>query len=257
LKQDKTRFSPLRWNYYHGAGKKNQGKSRSQQESLRSIKVLKCPLCGFSTHYLTSGENREYWFCSQCLAISVPRSFHIPKEEEVQRYLEHENSIENEGYVQMFQKKITILQKYFPEIKSALDYGCGYEPVLKTLLDNLGIKTDVYDLNFFPEGILNKSYDLVISTETFEHFSNPDEEISRIIDRVIPGGFLAIMTRFYPTGEDELLPHKLANWYYKRDPTHIIFYCTKTFQWLAKSIGFKLVFNNDHDFVVLKKPTNV
>ncbi len=206
---------------------------------------MKCPLCNFSAHYLTSGESREYWLCSECRVISVPAEFHIPKDEEVKRYLEHENSLENEGYVRMFQEKIDLLQEY--EIKSALDYGCGYEPVLKTLLERQGIKTDGYDQNFFPATRLDKLYDLVISTETFEHFRNPTEEIPRITDKVAPGGVLAIMTRFYPI-ED------FADWYYKRDPTHIIFYCSQTFQWLAENMGFKLVFNNKHDFVVLKKP---
>jgi hypothetical protein len=215
---------------------------------------MKCPLCNFSARYLTAGENREYWLCSQCLAISVPNRFHIPQDEEIKRYLEHENSLESEGYVRMFQEKISILQKHFPEINSALDYGCGYEPVLKILLERLGIKTDGYDPNFFPDLSLDKRYDLVISTETFEHFRNPAEEMLRITDRVVEGGLLAIMTRFYPRGNDGFLPDKFANWYYKRDPTHVIFYCTKTFQWLAQSVGYKLAFNNDHDFVVLKKP---
>ena len=213
---------------------------------------MKCPLCSFSARYLTSGENREYWLCSRCLAISVPTRFHIPQNEEVKRYLEHENSLENEGYVQMFQKKISILQAH--EIKSALDYGCGYEPVLKTLLERQGIKTDGYDPNFFPDINLDKRYDLVISTETFEHFRNPAQEIPRIADRVAPGGVLAIMTRFYPAKDKRLKPDEFVNWFYKRDPTHIIFYCAETFQWLAENIGFKLVFNNEYDFVVLRKP---
>lgn len=211
---------------------------------------MKCPLCRSPTRYLTAGENREYWLCPQCQAISVPTEFHIPPDEEVKRYLEHENSLESEGYVRMFQEKIDLLQAY--EIKSALDYGCGYEPVLKILLERQGIKADGYDPNFFPDSRLGKLYDLVISTETFEHFRNPAEEIPRIADKVVPGGVLAIMTRFYPAGEN--LPDALVNWYYKRDPTHIIFYCSQTFQWLAENIGFKLVFNNEHDFVVLKKP---
>ena len=98
---------------------------------------MNCPLCSFLAHYLTSGEDREYWFCSICRAIFVPARFHISHEEEVRRYLEHENSLKSEGYVQMFQKKIDILQDY--EVNSALDYGCGFEPVLKTLLERQGI----------------------------------------------------------------------------------------------------------------------
>lgn len=209
--------------------------------------MMKCPLCNSSAHYLISGENREYWLCPECRAISVPEQFHISRDKEVKRYLEHENSLESEGYVQMFQEKINILQDY--EIKSALDYGCGYEPVLKTLLERQGIKADGYDPNFFPDTSLDKLYDLVISTETFEHFRNPAEEIARIVGKVAPGGILAIMTRFYPSDNKTF-----ADWYYKRDPTHIIFYCSRTFQWIAENFGFKLIFNNEHDFVVLNKP---
>ena len=212
---------------------------------------MRCPLCSFSAHHLTSGDNREYWLCSQCRAIFVPTDFHIPLSEEVERYLKHENSIENEGYTQMFQKKISVLQEHFPEIKSALDYGCGYEPVLKTLLERLGIQADGYDPNFFPDIHLDKHYDLVISTETFEHFRNPAEEMRRIRDRIAPGGVLAVMTRFYPANGP--LSETFASWYYKKDPTHIFFYSTDTFQWLAESMGFELVFNNEHDFVVLRK----
>jgi hypothetical protein len=215
---------------------------------------MKCPLCSFSARHLTSGDNREYWLCSQCKAISVPASFHITPVEEVKRYRKHENSLESEGYVQMFQEKISLLP--IDKIKSALDYGCGYEPVLKILLERRGIKADGYDPNFFPNTCLQTHYDLVISTETFEHFRNPADEILRITERVAPDGVLAIMTRFYPTGEDGFMPEKFSNWYYKCDPTHIIFYCSETFHWLAKNIGYNIVFNNEHDFVVLKKPSD-
>ena len=208
------------------------------------VKRMKCPLCSFSASHLTSGEDREYWLCSKCREIFVPISFHISQDEEVKRYLEHENSIENEGYVKMFQKKIDILQDY--EIKSALDYGCGYEPVLKTLLERQGIQVDCYDPNFFPDIPLGKRYDLVISTETFEHFRDPAKEIPQITALVAQGGILAIMTKLYPAND-------FTDWYYKRDPTHIIFYCSETFRWLTENMGFELVFNNEHDFVVLKK----
>ncbi|MZG30523.1 MAG: class I SAM-dependent methyltransferase [Nitrospinae bacterium] len=205
---------------------------------------MKCPLCNSSAHFLISGENREYWLCSVCRAIFVPEGFHIPREEEVKRYLQHENSIDNDGYVQMFQNKINILKDY--DIQSALDYGCGYEPVLKTLLEKEGIHTTGYDPNFFPDTCLDSFYDLVISTETFEHLRNPAEELERVSSKVKPGGYLAIMTRFYPNEENAF-----SDWYYKRDPTHIIFYCSQTFEWIAEKTGFKLIFNNEHDFVVL------
>ncbi|NIT81976.1 MAG: class I SAM-dependent methyltransferase, partial [Nitrospinaceae bacterium] len=42
------------------------------------------------------------------------------------------------------------------------------------------------------------AYDLVISTETFEHFHRPGDEVPRAVGRVAPGGYLAVMTRFPP-----------------------------------------------------------
>ena len=67
---------------------------------------MKCPLCSFSIHYLTSGEHREYWLCSKCRAISVPSKFpYFPGRGSPKRYLEHENSLENEGYVQNVSEK--------------------------------------------------------------------------------------------------------------------------------------------------------
>ena len=48
----------------------------------------------------------------------------------MKRYLEHENSLENEGYVRMFQEKIDILKAY--KIKSALDYAADMHLSLKT-----------------------------------------------------------------------------------------------------------------------------
>jgi len=199
-----------------------------------------------------TGENRQYQLCNLCGLIFVPPEFYISSESEIARYREHENSLDSKGYVEMFMEKITLLKKLCPQVKTALDFGCGYEPVLKALLEKEEIKTEVYDLNFFPDFPKNKTFDLVISTETFEHFKNPIKDIQQAASCVSPSGFLAVMTRFYPMGKEIPCGKSFSEWYYKRDPTHIVFYTSKTFEWLAQEMRFKIIYDNQFDFVLLQ-----
>ena len=153
----------------------------------------------------------------------------------------------------MFQEKINTINKICSGINTVLDYGCGYEPVLKTLLEREGYKTLGYDLNFFPNKELKKKYDLIISTETFEHIKNPGEELACLIPKISSKGYLAIMTRFYPSRDSNLCLESFSEWYYKRDPTHIAFYSQKTFSWVANEFKMKICYNNNFDFIIFQR----
>ena len=153
----------------------------------------------------------------------------------------------------MFINKISLIKDHCPKIKTALDFGCGYEPVLKTLLEKEKIKTEIYDPNFFPNFPINKTFDLVISTETFEHFRNPMDDIKKAVNSISPSGFLAVMTRFYPLEQNKPCKKSFTEWYYQRDPTHIAFYTSKTFQWLTKKFGLSIILDNGFDFALFKK----
>lgn len=224
---------------------------RKSPKSKKS-KYCPCPLCESDSECFVKSENREYWLCGTCRLIFVPAVFHMASEDEVERYLEHENSLENEGYVNMFRKKINVVRKHCGQVQKVLDYGCGYEPVLKTLLSREGFTVDGYDLNFFPEGLTKVHYDLIISTETFEHFREPRKEISKIVPLLSDSGFVAVMTRFYPKEKNGASKEGFQKWYYKRDPSHIAFYSTDTFQWIAYEKGLDIIFNNDKDFVIFQ-----
>ena len=210
---------------------------------------MNCPLCESPSKFFLSGESREYWRCPVCRLIFVPPKYFIPREEEVQHYLKHENSLENEGYVQMFNEKIRIIKDVCQGVQTVLDFGCGYEPVLKTLLAREGLTVTGYDPNFFPQIDPNTTYDIIISTETFEHFREPGKEMLVLFSRLAPRGYLAVMTRLAPQENHQ----SFANWYYKRDPTHIAFYDNDTFSWIAHNHGMEIIFNNEKDFVVLQR----
>ncbi len=227
-------------------------KRKSQKTRPSSDKPF-CPLCESSSRRFLIADTREYWLCRLCRLIFVPASFHISKEEEIERYLEHENSLQNEGYVNMFRTKISLMRNACPKIHKVLDYGCGYEPVLKTLLSREGYQVDGYDPNFFSNGQSRADYDLVISTETFEHFREPRKELDRILGLLTDRGHIAVMTRFYPWENGEPSRPAFKKWYYRRDPTHIAFYTNETFAWIAQTHEMEIIFNNNKDFVIFRQ----
>ena len=184
--------------------------------------------------------------------IFVPEKYFIPNEDEVAHYLKHENSLENEGYVDMFLEKIRVIQNVCKNVHTVLDYGCGYEPVLKTLLTREGYEVSGYDPHFFTDLDFSKTFDLILSTETFEHFKQPGKEMTRLASLINAGGYLGVMTRLVPEENDCPSLESFANWYYKRDSTHVAFYSSETFSWIARSFGMQIVFNNGKDFIVLQ-----
>jgi hypothetical protein len=222
-------------------------------DSLLPTPQTMCPLCQSQSDFLLAADRREYWLCPTCRLIFVPKQFFISKKEEIKRYLEHENSLDNEGYVTMFQQKIAVVKDHCASVQSVLDYGCGYEPVLKTLFQRKGYRADAYDPNFFPKLAPGAQYDLVISTETFEHLREPQKDLALLATLLPSGGFLAVMTQFYPDSKLPSNPESFKSWYYKRDPTHIIFYAPETFYWIAEVFGYKVVYQNERDFTILKK----
>ena len=162
------------------------------------------------------------------------------------RYRLHRNTLSNEGYVGMFLEKIAMVHKYCPGVNSVLDYGCGPSPVLAELLKREGFSCDVYDPFFFP-AFPEGSYDLVISTEVFEHLREIRAELQRIRKLIKSGGYLAVMTSQHDVVND------FENWWYKNDPTHICFFGVRTFEWLAKEFGFEIIYKDNKNFVILSK----
>src|SRR5574341_1213819 len=202
---------------------------------------MKCVLCNGSASPLViskSSKNplqRSYMHCPDCDLIFVPHGFHLSPQDEAARYRLHENSLSNEGYVRMFAEKIELIHRYCPGIHSALDYGCGPEPVLAELMKMNGFDCDVYDPYFFP-AFPGKPYDLVISTEVFEHFRDIKGELRKIRSLTNPGGFLAVMTALHDQVKD------FGDWWYPGDLTHICFFGLRTFEWIAEEFEFKIIY---------------
>jgi trans-aconitate methyltransferase len=134
-------------------------------------------------------------------------------------------------------------------VEYALDFGCGRSKLLAKILHQKGIRTDAYDPIYYPDALKDdKKYDLIVSTEVFEHLHKPAEVFASLVSRLNPGGYLAIQTAFYP---DDMPSFK--HWYYHKDPTHIVFFCPKTFVQLCKKNNCFYIADNGKNMIIMRK----
>ncbi len=104
--------------------------------------------------------------------------------------------------------------------------------------------------SFFADNpaVLSKTYNFITLTEVAEHLSEPGIVIDKLITILKNGGYLAIMTKDLVQKED------FKQWFYKKEPTHIAFYNTQTYNWIAKNWNLKIVFREE-DLVIFQKQT--
>ena len=65
--------------------------------------------------------------------------------EEKKRYEQHNNSLEEPGYVNMFENLIELHVRPLKNVKNILDFGSGPYPVLKILLERKNYQVDIFD----------------------------------------------------------------------------------------------------------------
>ena len=192
-------------------------------------------------------DKKVYWACGVCGCKYIDKFHFVAREEEEQRYLEHNNDIKDKAYRLFLAKLSDPLKEKIPLGSHGLDFGCGTGPALADMLTQDGYEISLYDPFFYPDkNVLLKQYDFVTCTETAEHFHNPCKEFNRLDGLLKPGAWLGIMTSFL-TSDDEF-----ENWYYRRDPTHVTFYCEKTFQVIAAQRNWKCEIKSK-DVVLLQK----
>ena len=210
-----------------------------------------CKICSNLTIQIEDRKQLlDYYRCSCCGFISLDDALRVDKTREKKQYDQHNNSLENEGYVQMFEEFINLsIAPYLENIQTALDFGSGPTPVFAELLKRRGLEVDIYDLFYAPQKVYEtKSYDLITSTEVFEHLSKPLEVFELLTKHLNPDGYIALMTKFPPKEDDAFL-----NWWYRRDPTHISFFTPKSFEIMAEKVDLKLLKTINSNITVFQK----
>jgi SAM-dependent methyltransferase len=209
---------------------------------------MQCNLClNTELTKVISDDNRDYYLCNNCNLISVSQVSFISAKEEKERYLTHNNGIEFKGYVDFLNQAIEPALQFIDKNMIGLDYGCGHTPTLSILLEQNGYLCEDYD-PFFVKNELNKKYDFIFSTEVFEHFFNPKKEIEKIMNLIKKDGILIVMTEKWHN-----LEQLNNNWHYLRDSTHMVFFHNKTFNYICKEFGLKIIYDDKSRTVILKK----
>ena len=193
-----------------------------------------CPVCmGAGVAPFAVIECCTYWRCLSCAARFMDPRHWLSRDAELAIYQQHENAVDDPGYRRFLSKLADPLLARLSPGSLGLDYGCGPGPALAAMLAEAGHRVALYDPFFAPDPApLSQSYDFITCTEVAEHFHAPASEFTRLRAMIRPGGWLAIMTCFQTDDT------QFANWHYRRDITHVVFYREATLRYLAQSWGW-------------------
>lgn len=206
---------------------------------------MNCLLCHTDSTAFEAGT----YCCPECaLVFKKPENF-LNTDEDKERYAQHENNSDDQGYLDFLGKLAHPLKQFLPANFLGLDFGCGPGPTLSMILEEVGGEMENYDPIFFPDGhlLIPDTYDVVTSTEVVEHFKSPEKDWELLVGLVKDEGLLAVMTQFYKPDID------FKSWWYKNDPTHVVFYQEKTLSYLAQKYNLEVLYNDQKSVVIFKK----
>jgi SAM-dependent methyltransferase len=198
--------------------------------------VGNCPLC-LSHHVInySQDKSRTYNICQDCELIFVPRDQILGPELEKQRYDTHNNDDQDVLYQDYLGKIVSSVLTKVSENKLGLDFGCGRTKLLATLFNHKAVAVDSFDLYYFPdENIWDKKFDFIILSEVIEHLREPYKELSKLRSMLMPNGYLFIKTKIHLNQKD-----RFDKWFYKRDFTHVQFFCPASLQKLAQEFSLE------------------
>lgn len=198
--------------------------------------TLPCPVCcSERTGRFQTVDDKDYWRCQQCQCTFLDPAQLPDLATEKAEYDHHENHPDDPAYRRFLDRLAQPLIERLTSGSSGLDYGCGPGPALAQMLREDGFEMRNYDPIYVPDQqALERQYDFITCTEVVEHFHRPAREFERLTQLLRPKGWLGIMTRFQTDDA------RFANWHYRRDPTHVVFYREASFQWLAVHHGMRV-----------------
>ncbi|MFN4088375.1 MAG: class I SAM-dependent methyltransferase [Alphaproteobacteria bacterium] len=207
---------------------------KTLDEKGAGVEPASCPVCRAPAPLrFVRVDGADYWRCAACEARFLDPGQRLPRADEHAHYRRHRNDPDDPAYRRFLSRLAGPLLDRLAPCRRGLDYGCGPGPALAAMLGEAGHEVALYDPLFRPDpAVLRRRYDFVTCTETVEHFHHPADEFDRLGDLLRPGGTLAVMTCFQTDDA------AFANWHYRRDPTHVVFYREATLRRVAALRGW-------------------
>jgi len=191
---------------------------------------------------------RRYYRCPTCQAILLDPGFYLSHQAEQDFYACHENNSHDPGYRRFHQPAVDLITRYIDGTTEGLDYGCGPDSAFAVMLEERGFEITRYDPEFFPDkSALKRCYSFIGCLEAAEHFHHPAQEFTTLASLLRPGGILLVQTGTPPAD------NAFAQWYYRRDPTHVVFYPHDCFRVIAANTGLDII-HQEKDRVILQRP---
>jgi len=191
-----------------------------------------------------------YHRCGYCGFVFLADRHIVSRAQEKTRYLLHRNDPPSPGYTDFLRAFLAqALLPYKDPGSRILDFGSGPAPVLAEMLKALGYVCDRYDPIFArTRSWRRRSYDAILLHEVAEHIRSPGSVYSTLAGLIVPGGIIALRTRFLPSSMDEF-----PGWWYRMDPTHIGFYTAECLTRYFERKGFSLLALARPDIIVFRK----
>ena len=189
-----------------------------------------CPLCSGPGRFFYADAKRgyEYQHCERCELAWLNPAHYFDREAEHAHYARHENDPTDPNYRAFLNRLWQPLKGQLACGASGLDYGSGPGPTLHLLAKEDGFQCLHYDPCFHPDkSVFGQQYDFITCSETAEHFHDPAGEFRQLHALLKPSGWLGVMTSRRMPNTD------FANWHYRREETHVMFYSDATFRWLS------------------------
>ncbi len=208
-----------------------------------------CPVCrAGDVRAFATVAARRYRRCGRCCATFLDPAQRPDTATERAHYLTHENDAADPGYRRFAARLAAPLAARLRPGARVLDFGCGPSSALAALLTEAGHEVVGYDPLFAPDPApLAGVYDAVAACEVVEHLHAPADTFERLATLVRPGGWLAVMTCFQTDDA------RFAGWWYRRDPTHVVFYREATLRALAGRLGWSCAVPSK-DVALMRRP---
>lgn len=191
-------------------------------------------------------RHRRYFRCDHCQATFLDPA-HLPtREEERRRYDQHNNNLADPGYRGFLERLTAPLVARLgaghtpsqdhqhgaapgASPSPGLDFGSGPVPAVAQLMMEQGYPMMWYDPLYAPDRsvLQDRAYRFITCCEVAEHLHHPRETFALLASLLEPQGILAVMTEFQTDDA------RFDNWYYRQDPTHVVFYREHTLRCIA------------------------